>query len=147
MRDEQVKRYARHIQLADIGWLGQTALMVARARLPLRESDPAAELIAASYLAAGGVGTIAVANANEQQRAALTALGPDSRIVELDDGEPVRVGSASPMRRDSMQDARETVTLAQRPAWWPSATGDHVALAFWRGGAAAAAWMIATTSR
>ncbi len=130
MRDEQVKRYARHIQLPDIGGLGQTALMVARARLPLRESDPAAELIAASYLAAGGVGTIVVANATDEQRAALTALGPDSRIVEhLDD-------------RPSVE-----VTLAQRPAWWPGATGDHVALGFWRGSVAAVTWMITTASR
>ncbi len=135
MRDEQVTRYARHIQLADIGEAGQTALTVARARLPLRESAPAAELIAASYLAAGGVGTIAVANATDEQRAALTALGPDSRIVErLDDAGSPRGGGVD-------------VTLAQRPAWWPAAIGDQVALAFWRGSVAAAAWMVATARR
>ena len=41
MRDEQVRRYARHILLPDVGGLGQTALMVSAARIQLRESEPA----------------------------------------------------------------------------------------------------------
>ena len=48
MRDEQMQRYARHIQLPEFGGLGQTAIMVSTAKLALREPDPRAELIAAA---------------------------------------------------------------------------------------------------
>lgn len=121
MRDEQVRRYSRHIMLPDVGGLGQTALMVAAAKLPLRESEPSAELVAASYLAAGGVGTLVVPASSEAQRADLASRGPDTKVKSSGDG-------------------RE-VLLAPRPAWWPSAHGDATALAFWRGGIAATAWM------
>lgn len=121
MRDEQVRRYARHVMLPDVGGLGQTALMVAAAKLTLRESEPAAELIAGSYLAAGGVGTLVVTAATEAQRAELTTRGPDTKVVLEGDG-------------------REVI-LSPRPAWWPSTDGDTTALAFWRGGIAATRWM------
>src|SRR3569623_2258804 len=114
MRDEQLPRYARHVILPDIGPLGQTALLVASAKLPLREREPHAEMIACAYLAAGGVGTLIVPNATEAKRAQLVAHGPDSKITN--DG-----------------DARE-VQLAPRPVWWPWAGGDAAALAYWRGG-------------
>ena len=127
MRDEQVQRYARHVILPDIGPLGQTALLVASAKLPLRESEPHAEMIACAYLAAGGVGTLIVPNATEAQHAQLVAHGPDSKIT-------------------SEGDARE-VQLAPRPAWWPSAAGDATALAYWRGGIAATVWMAEAASR
>lgn len=121
MRDDQVRRYARHVMLPDIGGLGQTALMVAAAKLPLRESEPDAELIAGLYLAAGGVGTLVVTAATPAQRGELAAHGPDTKVTL--DGE-----------------SRE-ITLAPRPAWWPTTQGDTTALAFWRGGIAATLWM------
>jgi hypothetical protein len=121
VRDDQVRRYARHLMLPDVGGLGQTALMVAAARIPLREREPAAELIAATYLAAGGVGTLIVPSSSEAQRAELAAHGPDSHVTDTGDG-------------------RE-VALAARPAWWPTAEGDDTAVAFWRGSIAAVAWM------
>lgn len=127
MRDEQVQRYARHIMLPDVGGLGQTAVMVASARLSLRESEPIAEMIAGAYLAAGGVGTLIVPNSNEAQRAELAARGPDTKVVSDGDG-------------------RE-VALAPKPAWWPSAEGDGVALAYWRGAIAATTWLATETSR
>lgn len=129
MRDEQVRRYARHILLPDVGGLGQTALMVSSARLPLRESEPYAELVAGTYLAAGGVGTLVVPNANAAQRAELAAHGPDTRIAVEGDG------------RD--------LVLAPRPAWWPAAEGpgNDTALALWRGAIAATRWMADATSR
>lgn len=129
MRDDQVRRYSRHILLPDVGGLGQTALLVASARLELREQEPGAELIAASYLAAGGVGTIVVPGATDAQLAEIAAHGPDSRVVT----EP-------PLTPDGRDVSRE-VALQPRPAWWPSAEGDAAALAFWRGGLAAARWM------
>ena len=137
MRDDQVRRYARHIQLPDIGGLGQTALLVAAARLPLREREPTAELIAGLYLAAGGVGTLVVSDASDAQRAELAAHGPDTKVVTAGDG-------------------RE-LALAPRPAWWPGSEssepsstrrdGDDVALAFWRGAIAATRWMAETAGK
>lgn len=124
MRDEQVRRYARHILLPDVGGLGQTALMVATARIELRESEPDAELTAALYLAAGGVGTIALRGASDAQIAEIAAHGPDTAVVP--DG------------------AGREIQLQPRPVWWPTAVardGDATALAFWRGGLAAARWM------
>ena len=127
MRDEQVRRYARHILLSDVGGLGQTALMVSTARLELRESEPEAELIAATYLAAGGVGALVVTGANEAQLASIGMHGPDTRLLTHGDG------------RD--------VPLAPRPPWWPTAEGDTTALAEWRGAIAAVRWMADIANR
>jgi hypothetical protein len=121
VRDEQLQRYARHVILPDLGPIGQTALLGASAKLPLSEREPRAELIAGAYLAAGGVGTLIVPNASDRQRDELAVHGPDTTIST--DG-----------------DARD-VQLAARPAWWPSAEGDALALAYWRGGSAATTWM------
>ena len=127
MRDEQVRRYARHILLPDVGGLGQTALMVSTARLELRESEPAAELIAATYLAAGGVGSIVLSGANEAQLAGIENHGPDMRLLTDGPGREIQ--------------------LAPKPAWWPSADGDKEALAGWRGSLAAVRWMADIANR
>src|SRR5438094_197639 len=79
VRDEQVRRYERQIMLPDVGGLGQTAVMVASARLTLRESEPLAELLAGTFLAAAGVGSLVVPSASDSQRADLAAHGPDTR--------------------------------------------------------------------
>ena len=124
MRDEQVRRYARHILLPDVGGLGQTALMVATAKIDLRESVPDAELIAALYLAAGGVGHIVIRGATDAQLANIAVHGGDSKLATDGTG--------------------RAVELSPRPTWWPAATasdGDATALAFWRGGLAAVQWM------
>jgi hypothetical protein len=127
VRDDQVRRYARHILLPDVGGLGQTALLRAEARVELRDASLAAELIAARYLAAGGVGTVVLAGATGAQLADVAACGPDTRVAAAGAG------------RD--------VPLPATPAWWPSAPGDDVAVAFWRGGVAATRWMAAITTR
>lgn len=130
MRDEQVRRYARHILLPDVGGLGQTALMVASARIELRESEPDAELVAATYLAAGGVGKIVIRGASDAQIANIAGHAGDSKLAT--DGE-----------------GREVV-LSPRPTWWPLANhhdGDATALAFWRGGLAALRWMADVANR
>jgi hypothetical protein len=129
MRDEQVRRYSRHILLPDVGGLGQTALLVSCARLDLRESEPDAELIAASYLAAGGVGTIVVRGASAAQLAELAPRGPDTQL------------SAEPILDDDHRDRSVEVVLQPRPHWWPAVEGGGAALAFWRGGVAATRWM------
>jgi hypothetical protein len=133
VRDEQVRRYARHLALADVGPLGQTALLVAAARVDLREADPTGELLAATYLAAGGVGTIAIGNATDAQRAVLAAHGPDTHVVD----------AAAP---DAPAKPRP-LDLQPRPAWWPGAAGDAVALAYWRAGSAATRWMSDTVEK
>ena len=127
MRDDQVRRYARHILLDEVGGLGQTALLVSAARLELRESEPRAELIAAAYLAAGGVGTLVVAGGTDAQRAEIAAHGPDTRVVPDSGG--------------------QVVALQPRPPWWPTAAGDGEALAFWRGSMAAVRFMTAIVDR
>ena len=130
MRDEQVRRYARHILLPDVGGLGQTALMMSAAKLELREREPLAELIAARYLASGGVGTIVIRGATEAQIAEIAAHAGDSKLVAEGTG-------------------RE-VALSPTPAWWPGPMtneGDATALAFWRGGLAALRWMADIANR
>jgi hypothetical protein len=133
VRDEQVRRYSRHILLPDVGGLGQTALLVSTARVEFRESEPDAELIAASYLAAGGVGTLVVHGASEAQLAAIASHGPDTKIVTE--------SGASPAVPAATLNAAEDIPLQPTPPWWPAAAGDHTALAFWRGGLAATRWM------
>lgn len=123
MRDDQVRRYARHILLPDVGGLGQTALLVAGARMELRESEPDAELIAAQYLAAGGVGRLAIRGASDAQLEQLGARGPDTTLTN--DGRGVEL------------------VLHPKPTWWPNAPGDTLALAYWRGSIAATQWMAA----
>jgi hypothetical protein len=127
VRDEQVRRYARHILLPDVGGIGQTALLVATARVELRESEPEAELIAATYLAAGGVGTLVLTGANDAQIANVAMHGPDTRLLTNGDG------------RD--------VVLAPKPPWWPTVDNDATALASWRGSIAAARWMADVANR
>lgn len=126
MRDDQVRRYARHILVPDIGGLGQTALLVAKAKLELRESEPDAELVAATFLCAGGVGTLAIHGATDAQLEQLAAHGPDTTLDTEGDGIPL--------------------ALQPKPAWWPHAPGDSLALAYWRGGVAAARWMAAVAN-
>jgi hypothetical protein len=127
MNDEQIQRYARHVMLPDIGDLGQASLLVSSARLAPRDPEPTAERVAGEYLAAGGVGTLIVPHATPALREDLSAHGPDTHVVADGTG-------------------REVV-LAPRPAWWPGAEGDAVALAFWRGGIAATRWMAETAAQ
>lgn len=126
MRDEQVRRYARHILLPDVGGLGQTALMVASARLTV-DGEPSAALVAATFMAAGGVGTLVVHGATEAQRDELAAHGLDTQIIQRGDAQEVEV--------------------AEVPTWWPHAEGDATALAFWRGASAATRWMSGIANR
>ena len=136
MRDDQVRRYARHVLVPDIGGLGQTALLVATARLELRESVPDAEMIAAMFLVAGGVGKLAVDGASDPQLEQLTARGPDTAISAGAPAIPLALDSQPPPRREGVE-----VVLQPKPAWWPSAAGDERALAYWRGSIAATRWM------
>lgn len=124
MRDDQVRRYARHILLPDVGGLGQTALLTSRVEVEVGEP---AGLIAASYFAAGGVGTIVAGHASDAELAELRAYNPDVRVIAGEPGAPVE--------------------LPAPPPWWIPSAGDDVALAFWRGGIAAVQWMAPRANR
>lgn len=134
MKDDQVRRYARHILLHEVGGLGQAALLQATARLELRESTPEAELIAARYLAAGGVGNLVIVAGSEAQGAAIAAAGPDSKLT-LEASTRTETSSVRALG------ANAQVALTPMPAWWPHAAGDELALAYWRGAIAATRWM------
>jgi len=123
MRDDQIRRYARHILLPDVGGIGQAQLLAATARI---EGDDPASAIAATYLAAGGVGTLAIAG--PALRAVLADRNPDCRVVADDRGPGTHADT-------------ELVAMPARPAWWPAAAGDGEALAWWAGGIAATRWM------
>ncbi|MFT3699745.1 MAG: hypothetical protein QM831_41745 [Kofleriaceae bacterium] len=140
MRDEQAQRYARHIQLPEFGGLGQTAIMVAAAKIALREPDPRAELIAAMFLAAAGVGTLVITSSTAEQRAQVAAHAPDTRVIAESDGAPTHEPA-------NARTAEKEVVLAPRPAWWPGGAGDEVALAFWRGGIAATQFLVEASSK
>jgi hypothetical protein len=128
VRDEQVRRYARHILLPDVGGLGQTALLVATARVDVSDRTG---LIAASYLAAGGTGTIVAAHAGEAELTTLHTFNPDAKIV-----------------KEPPPDVRPVpVVIPAAPPWWLSTAGDETALAFWRGGIAAVRWMAPIANR
>lgn len=136
MRDDHIRRYARHILLPDLGGLGQTALLGATARVDLGDDlgddlggDSEAALLCATYLAAGGTGALVVPGATPAQLAELAEHGPDTRLIA--DGDSDRAGAAPTLA------APVVVAIAPRPAWWPGAAGDTTALACWRGGLAA----------
>lgn len=141
MRDEQVRRYARHILLPEVGGLGQTALMVSAARVRI-DGEPSASHIAATYLVAGGVGGLVVDGASAAQLAVLASHGADTKILQSQatHAEPTSErGAALAHPRD--------LTVPASPAWWPTAAGDSTALAFWRGGLAATRWMAEVVNR
>jgi hypothetical protein len=57
LREDQIRRYARHVLLPDVGGRGQERLLRARVRVELGP-ERAAEAAALAYLAAAGVGTL-----------------------------------------------------------------------------------------
>jgi molybdopterin-synthase adenylyltransferase len=59
LRTDQVRRYARHILLPDIGGVGQERLLQARVAVRVGPGCDA-EIAALAYLAAAGVGTLAL---------------------------------------------------------------------------------------
>jgi adenylyltransferase/sulfurtransferase len=141
VRDEQVRRYARHILLPDVGGLGQTALMVAAARVHI-DGEPSASLVAATYLVAGGVGGLVVDGASAAQLAVLAAHGPETKILQTN----VTQADPTSERAAALSHPRD-LTVPSTPAWWPATAGDATALAYWRGGLAATRWMADVVNR
>ena len=136
MRDEQVRRYARHVLVPDIGGLGQTALLVATARLELHEDDADAEMLAAMFLAAGGVGKLVIRAATDRQIEQIAERGADTAINASAPVSPLALETQVAPPREGIE-----VVLPPKPAWWPTTDGDDLALSYWRGSIAATRWM------
>jgi molybdopterin-synthase adenylyltransferase len=60
LREDQIRRYARHVLLPDVGGVGQERLLAAAVRVDVGPGRDA-EVAALIYLAAAGVGTLALA--------------------------------------------------------------------------------------
>jgi len=138
LRDDQVRRYARHVLLPDVGGVGQERLLGAAVRV---EVGPccAGEVVAVIYLAAAGVGTIVLAGdpdgaVTAAEAAAGIAYGP------ADVGGPrgaVLAGRIAALN----QDVRIVFDDADAPGAVPLAVpaASTVAAALIAGGAAACA--------
>ncbi len=131
MTEAQIRRYARHILLPDVGGIGQAQLLAATARI---DGDDAASAIAAHYLAAGGVGTLAIASPT--LRTELADRNPDCQVTASDDG---------PERNPESVDDHGAIAIPVRPSWFPLA--DEAALAWWAGGLAATRWLARAVQR
>ncbi len=102
LRDDQIRRYARHVLLPDVGGVGQRRLL--EGAVVVDALDGAAEA-AVTYLAAAGVGTLVVRDTAtvaapgflfeagdvgrprlEAARARVAALNPDVRVVAAGEG-------------------------------------------------------------
>jgi len=115
LTEHQIRRYARHLVLGAVGMPGQKRLLSATLRVDL--DGPAAH-VALAYLAAAGVGTLAIGRATgsigadeiagapllvsaDIGRPRLAALGervaalnPDSEVIEATDEQPIAIESA-----------------------------------------------------
>lgn len=81
LRPDQLRRYARHLFLPEVGVKGQLRLLAATVRV---EEATFAGAVAIEYLAAAGVGTIVVAADTaevEAVRRRVAELNPDVRVV------------------------------------------------------------------
>ena len=95
--------------------IGQTTLLEASARLQLRDRDPRAELVAASYLAAGGVGTLVIEGATAAQLAELAAHGPDTKLATAGEGRERHPPSAARVVAYRRRRRHRARVLARRP--------------------------------
>ncbi len=116
---DQMRRYARHIALREVGGVGQLRLLGAHVRL--KGAGPGAEE-AARYLAAAGVGRLTLDGALAARLGPeLGALNPDCRVTssaqdgraesESDGGERAEVVEVGPVEPD---DRLEGALLALR---------------------------------
>jgi molybdopterin-synthase adenylyltransferase len=112
VREDQIRRYARHVLLPDVGGVGQRRLLESAAVV---DEAAGAGAVALVYLAAAGVGTLVVRDAGtvrpedvgflyetadvgrarvDALRARVAALNPDVQVVTEGAGRPLAVGPA-----------------------------------------------------
>ena len=115
MRDDQVKRYARHVLLSDVGGVGQRRIFAARARVA---DAGGAGAVAIVYLAAAGVGVIVIPDdakvggedvgflyeladvgrpRREAARDRVRSLNPDVRVEDDGPGTALSPGAGDPL--------------------------------------------------
>jgi hypothetical protein len=82
LQGDQVRRYARHVLLPDVGGVGQERLLAATVAIDV--ADRAARA-AFDYLVAAGVGTLAVIGGGDELIAHAAALNPDVRVIAVAD--------------------------------------------------------------
>lgn len=123
LREDQVRRYARHILLPDVGGVGQERFLAAAVEVEVGP-DRAAEIAALAYLAAAGVGRLvlrgdAAGPVTEGEARDGILLGHDdvgrARIEAIRE----RVGAINPDVRVEPAAGRDAgaMPLAQAPAW------------------------------
>jgi hypothetical protein len=86
LTEPQIRRYSRHVLLPDVGGTGQSRLLAATVLVDLAVDTPAAT-VAATYLAAAGVGTLVLTPPDPALSARLSALNPDVRFPDTPDAE------------------------------------------------------------
>ena len=141
LSDDQVRRYARHILLPEVGGRGQERLLAAAVAIEVGPGR-AAEVAALTYLAAAGVGRIAVLG---EPRGALEPAEAASGILygEADLGRPridairARVATLNPDVTVLDEAPADAIALAVDPGHGEVGDEDEESDALIRGGAAA----------
>ena len=136
LSDTQMRRYARHILLPEVGGVGQLRLLGARVAVDVRDGAHA-EIAAIADLAAAGLGTIELAG---DPTGAVTArdVGGGILYAAADRGRP-RIDAIRDRVTDINLDVRVVVATGDRvPLSVPESHADlaDVADALIRGGAA-----------
>jgi adenylyltransferase/sulfurtransferase len=142
LRDDQVRRYARHILLPEVGGVGQERLLAAEVAVDVAPPGAAAA-VALAYLAAAGVGTLRLCGdtagaVGADEAAGSILLGP------ADVGRPRGEAIAARLRALNPDVAISPVPEGGRPGGGGPAVlcipaAKDVASALVAGGAAAAA--------
>ncbi len=91
LRDDQIRRYARHVLLPDVGGVGQERLLAAAVQVDVGPGRDA-EVAALIYLAAAGIGTLVLAG------------DPDGEVTAVEAAAGIAYGSADigRPRRDAL---------------------------------------------
>ena len=156
LRDDQIRRYARHVLLPDVGGRGQERLLAAAVVVELG-AERAAEVAALAYLAAAGVGRLILAgdpggalgeaeiargilygaadrgrSRGQAARARIAAINPDVEVVEGAGAPP-----AEALRLADELEPPETTIDTTTDTTTDGGAGLAVADALARGGAAA----------
>jgi molybdopterin/thiamine biosynthesis adenylyltransferase len=141
LRDDQIRRYARHILLPEVGGRGQERFLASAVAVEVGPGR-AAEVAALTYLAAAGIGRLALLG---DARGALEPSEAASGILygEADLGRPridairARIAALNPDVTVLDEPPSDAITLAIDAGHGEVGDEDEVSDALVRGGAAA----------
>jgi proteasome lid subunit RPN8/RPN11 len=141
--DPHTTRFARHVSVAGFGTRGQAAIGGGGARVAFHDAATAADrdglVVAATFLAAGGIGALDVVGGTDPEHAALAGHGTALSGAAPSDTAPSGSALFGPA-------SYPAIALPAPPPWWPAAPGDATALACYRGAVAATRWMLAAAA-